>query len=141
MSDPFKSIAWTLDNRRRTEIPDIDKLDLMAISAGKEPGIYSLSGPGDSRAFLTIYEGGRRPQVWGLAYDPEYLNRATGLKYCGTLHISTQENQQRDFGATIDSINALRVDRDPESYRGIVPEGQTCVHGNKDYCGFCFVGK
>lgn len=92
MGNPLEGLGWRLDNERYQEFPDIDTLDLKAISAGKDPGIYSIIGPNHTCAFLTVYGDNQDPQVWGLDYDPEYLRRATNLQYLGTITLREERN-------------------------------------------------
>lgn len=89
--NPLSSAAWALDNGLRKEIPDLGALDKAALKAKANgaPGIYSLIGPGDTRAFMTINAEGQ-VSLWGLAYDPEYLGRAFAtqkLEHKGKLQV------------------------------------------------------
>ena len=128
--DPLKSMAWMLENQARVVIPNLETLDAKAIAQGLQPGIYTLVGPNDSRAYLTLQTDGTA-RLWNLNYDPEYLERAyrgEGLKHLGKKALSH-------------GVSAEEAEYRLPKERGIVPDGQVSKHGNKHFCGVCMAGK
>ena len=127
--NPLMSVVWALENQARTPIPNLNSLDTKKIAEGSAPGIYTLVGPNDTRAYLTVHANGAA-ELWNLNYDPEYLARAyagEGLNHLGKKVLPSK-------------ITKGEGDSLPPISRGWVASGQRCKHGNVGYCHFCRTG-